>query len=208
MMREGSTAMNARRITEMHPTNVMALPRPSTDDLDLTTLPPRLDGPMLSRVWAIANAPLTAPQPCDERHLQQCLRVMLAVLPKRHSDDVSGELFIAAYLRQLRQFPNEAISFLADRATASCQWFPTISECLTMIGEWRRRDAATERRALARGIARTEENTRQAEAARPVDPLPPITQSDVDGMNESLINIGINCGALIRNADGTVSPAP
>jgi hypothetical protein len=39
-------------------------------------------------------------------------------------------------------------------------------------------------------------------------PPPKITQADVDAMSGKLIEIGIKCGALVRDADGNVGPAP
>ena len=42
----------------------------------------------------------------------------------------------------------------------------------------------------------------------PAPPLKPMTQADVDATPTHLINLGILCGALVRNDDGTVSPAP
>lgn len=37
---------------------------------------------------------------------------------------------------------------------------------------------------------------------------PPLTQADVDAMLPAMQRIGLSCGALVRNADGTLSPAP
>jgi hypothetical protein len=39
-------------------------------------------------------------------------------------------------------------------------------------------------------------------------PPPKLTQADVDAMDAKLIEIGISCGALVRDADGNVGPAP
>lgn len=39
-------------------------------------------------------------------------------------------------------------------------------------------------------------------------PPPKLTQADVDAMPAKLIEIGISCGALVRDADGNVGPAP
>lgn len=39
-------------------------------------------------------------------------------------------------------------------------------------------------------------------------PPPKLTQADVDAMPGKLVEIGIKCGALVRDADGNVGPAP
>lgn len=187
----------------------MARRQPSTDDLDLASLPSRLDDAMLARVQDIADAPLPPPEPCSEQHLSQCLRVMLAVLPKRNSDDVSGELFVAAYLKKLGAYPKEQISFLADKAMERCQWFPTIAECIEIMGDWRRNDDAVKRRRHAYTLAAMERTNRYRELpARQRDPVhaPRLTQAAVDTLPEPLINIGLQLGSLTRNAAGKVVP--
>jgi hypothetical protein len=134
----------------------MALPQLSTDDLDLTALPERLDDQTLERVQAIASAPLPPPRPCDETHLTKCLRVMLSVLPRKTSDELSGELFVAAYQRKLRDFSNDAISYMSDKALETCRWFPTIAECMELASEAPRTDEAVQRKIAAYQIASAE----------------------------------------------------
>lgn len=139
----------------------MGSPEHSTDDLDLTTLPERLDDALLARVQNIANSPLPPPIPCSETHLSKVLRVMLSVLPRRNADDVSGELFVGAYQRKLGHLPDDAISFIADRAMEQCRWFPTIAECLELLVGWYRSDAHARRKQLAAKLAGAERLARQ-----------------------------------------------
>lgn len=184
---------------------------PSTDDLELTSLPERLDDALLARVQDIADAPLRPLEPCSERHLSQCLRVMQAVLPKRNSDDVSGELFVAAYLRKLVEHPHEQISYLADKAMERCHWFPTIAECFEIMAEWRRDDDAVQRRRQAYGLAARERSRRAEDARRDAGSswgAPEITQEAIDTMPQSLVNIGLRVGSLMMDASGKVVPAP
>jgi len=195
-------------MTDHQSTAAMEQLRPSIDDLDLMTLPSRLDDTTLARVEAISLSPLPDPLPCSDRHFDQCLRIMLACVPKRNLDDVSGELFIAAYRRQLGCHPRDAISFLADRATSSLKWFPTIAECLEIIADWRRDDDEARRRHLARKIALRERSARRADQPIIAYECPALTQADVDQLSDSLVSIGIKCGALIRDGDGNVMPAP
>lgn len=187
-------------------TSEMVSPRPSTDDLDLTRLPARLDDQLLQRVQAIADAPLPDPQPCDEAHFAKCMRVMLAVLPKRGSDDVSGELFVNAYARTLRRWPADAMSFLAEKSIERCKWFPTVSECMETLSEYRRDDEWTQRRAKARQIARNERYARMPKMES--SGRRPMTQQEVDNLPPHLIDLGLKCKALIRDRDGKLRPAP
>jgi hypothetical protein len=145
---------------------------PLIDDLDLTTLPTRLDDTMLARVEAIARSPLPALSPCDTRHLGQALRMMLAVLPRRQADELSGELFVAAYERQLGNFPNQAITFLCDEAIKTRKWFPTVAECIEIMDDWRRDDGDTRRRGHATHLAYLERRAREPKI-EPVEPWQP-----------------------------------
>lgn len=137
---------------------VTELPQPST--VDLTNLPERLNDAQLAAVEAMARQPLPELPPCPENHLAQCLRVMLAVLPKQNTDELGGELFVRAYIRHLSSWPKDAISHLADRATGECKWFPTIVECREILDRWTRNDEAVQRRNLAWIIANRERNAR------------------------------------------------
>lgn len=188
----------------------MARREPSTDNLDLASLPERLDDETLARVQDIARSPLPPPEPAKPRHFNQCLRVMLAVLPKRSLDEVSGELFVAAYQKKLGHYSDAAISFLADRAMERCQWFPTIAECVEIISDFRRNDEHTERKALAQRIASYEQNARRDDerAWGKINQwsAPELTQADVDKMSEEMKRLGLSSKALVRNGDGTISP--
>ena len=179
----------------------------STSELDLTDLPDRLDDQQLATVEVIAQAPLPALPACDEVHFAKCLRVMLAVLPRQATDEIGGELVVATYLRQLGHWPRPAISYLADKATATCRWFPTIAECNDILATWRRWDEASERRLKARAIAARERNARRdEELSRGPAMQMTITQEDVDLMGQQMISLGLSCGALVRDGD-KVRPA-
>lgn len=189
-------------------TTATASPEPSTDDLDLTILPERLDDVTLERVKAIARSPLPPEAPATERHFNQCLRVMLAVLPKRSADEVTGELFVAAYQRKLGQYSDTAISFLADKAMERCQWFPTIHECLEILADYRRNDAAVQRMRDASRLKYEEERARENEDRewRKIgrENSWHIPQDVIDKLSPEMIRIGIGCKSLMYNADGRV----
>lgn len=180
-----------------------------TECLGLGTLPARLDDQMLATLSEVANSPCPPAEPCDDRHLGQCLRMMLAVLPRRNADDLSGELFVAAYQRMLGHLPKDQISFVTETAMASCKWFPTIADCLEMAEGWTRKDEAflewRERKYAAQRLISDEDVSRSLEKFRPKPE--PVTQADVDKMDGTMIRLGLKCGALVQDADGNVRVA-
>ncbi len=156
-------------------TPAMALPSPWTADLDLESLPERLDDTQMAMVKRIMDTPLPSLPPCDDRKLLHCFRVMLAVLPRQNSDDLAGELFVEAYRRQLAEFPDAAIGYLVDQATRQCRWFPTIAECLEILSGWRRWDADTVRKTTARSRYFREQEARTMRPT-PAEPWKPTAE--------------------------------
>lgn len=115
----------------------------------------------------MARAPLPDLPPVDPKFLAQCLRMMLAVLPRQNADDIAGELFVAAYKNHLGGYPQDAIQYLTHRATGECKWFPTIAECREILEHWHRDDEAVHRRNLAARIYwREQEARREPEPVR------------------------------------------
>lgn len=161
------TEMDGKKIGDCIPTviTVTESPRPSTADLDLTSLPARLDEETLEAVRAIANSPLPPLPPCDSQYFSQCLRMMLAVLPRRQADDIAGELFVAAYEQALGRYSKPQLEYMTRKAIEQHKWFPTVSECLEIARDWTRPpDAASERRALAQRLVSDEEAARESDA--------------------------------------------
>lgn len=165
---------------------------------------------MMGRLAEIANEPCPPAERCDAKHLGQCLRMMLAVLPRRNADDLSGELFVAAYQRMLGDMARDRVTFMADQAMRRCKWFPTIAECIEIADDWRRSDAALtdwlDRTSIARRLMQGERLARQADNRIPPPPVEQITQEQVDAMSETMINLGLGSGALWRDEDGRVRP--
>ena len=184
------------------------LPRLLTGVLDLDSLPDRLDDIMMEAVNEIACSPLPDLPTCDSKTFGQVLRMMLAALPRRQADDISGELFVAAYERQLGHINRPQAEFLLDKALQTCKWFPTIAECLEILEGWRRNDDATKRQSRAKYLIARENNQRRAFNWPPEREIPQITQADVDVMGADMIRLGIKCGALVEGADGKVTVAP
>lgn len=88
---------------------------------------------------------------------------MLATLPRKQADDVSGELLVEVYERQLGGYPQQQIEYLTDRAIETCRWFPTVAECHDICANWRRVDSFTGRRADALSAIYREEELRKAQ---------------------------------------------
>ena len=184
-----------------------ALPRLLTDDLDLTRLPERLDDLQLAEVREIAEATLPTLPASDERTFGQALRMMLAALPRRNADDVSGELFVAAYERQLGHLNRSQVEFLMDKALQRCRWFPTIAECLEIVGEWRRDDEPARRKASAALIVSREnrERNKDWEARQWRESLQrDLTQDDLARMLPSIRELALRSGALRIDENGAV----
>lgn len=194
--------------TETVPTIATARRKLSTECLGLGNLPERLDDGMLAQLREIAYSPCPPPEPCDDRHLGQCLRMMLAVLPRRNADDLSGELFVAAYQRLLLGKAKDQITFVMDRSLKTCKWFPTIAECLEIASEWCRNDRDyndwSERKRIANQLIQSEEYERCSDYRGPV--IPSITQADVDAMDETMIKLGVGSGALFIDEEGVPRP--
>ena len=162
----------------------------SIADLDLESLPERLDDQQLAMVRRNAETPLPSLPPCSERDFAKCLRIMLAVLPRQGSDDLSGELFVEAYYRQLGQMPVAAMGYLVDQSTRECRWFPTIVECLEILSGWRRCDADTLRQSKASALASAEERARYNETRPPVEAQEPWqpTREELDALKRAASN--------------------
>lgn len=162
----------------------------------------------MKQLTMFLGSPLPAPVPCPERHFDKCLRLVLAVLPKRSSDEISGELFVAAYRRILGSYPEAAINYLAEKALETCKWVPTIAECKEILDGWVRNDEHTQARVRVVQALAKERRLREEEERQAAGNLPELTQEEIDAMSPQLIRLGINCGALVETEDGKIIPAP
>lgn len=172
-------------------------------NLDLVNLPVRLDDQMLAAVEKLANLPLPALQPCDDRHFAQCIRIMLATLSKRNSDDLSGDLLLAAYRRILGHHPREAIDYLCLEVLARCKWFPSIAECSEILAGWKRKD----NRPIAAARARHERQARLEEAMVALE-RGELTGEQIGAMPERFLQIALTRGLVWFDPDGTYRPRP
>lgn len=163
---------------------------------------------MMKALHQVAYSPLPALPTCDSKTFGQVLRMMLAALPRRQADDVSGELFVAAYERQLGHISRPQAEYLLDKALRTCRWFPTIAECHELLSGWTRSDEHTARAARARSMILSEERARKDDEWRWSEKASMImTQEQVDAMQPELHRIGLKCGALyIDEATGKIRP--
>ena len=57
------------------------------------------------------------------------------MLPRKNSDDVSGELLARGYWRMLGHLSEQEISWLSEMVIERCRWFPTVVECRDLMAE-------------------------------------------------------------------------
>lgn len=126
---------------------------------------------------------------------------MIATLPRQNADDVSGELFVAAYRRKLGHMPAEQISFITDCALEECRWFPTISQCMEIAARWERNDEFTRRRANARTSVRYELQSRMEAAMKALERFE-MTQEQFDDLPYQWARIADARGLVRWTSDG------
>lgn len=175
--------------------------------IDLNNLPARLDDSTLAKVEAIASSPLPALASCDPNHFGKVLWVLLAALPKRKSDDISGELLVNAYRRMLGHLPAEQIDHLAVEVLAKCEWFPSIAECLKLVEGWTRNDDALKTKNRAGIIARNERQARLDETIRALE-LGELDADQIYALPERFRDIALTQGLIWADPDGTFRPRP
>lgn len=100
----------------------------------------------------------------DQRHIAQCIRFAMAMMPRKGSDHLSGEVMTAGYTRILSDQPKEAVSYAFDRATRELDWFPTPKQLLAFCAAWERDDEAWAVRGKARALSRQEHQARFEDA--------------------------------------------
>lgn len=192
-------------------TAVMASPRLSTAELskaDLANLPERLDDTTLARLETFCRLPCPAPEPFDDEHFAKAMRVLIAALPKRNADDVSGELFVAAYRKKLAHLPLAAINYAFDQALTRCQWFPTIAELLKFAAEWKPVAGEFEQLQItAERLVRSEREKCMDET------MAALQRGELDGEQIAALpewhrRVAITRGLIWANEDGSYRPRP
>ena len=152
----------------------------TVDLLVLTDLPERLDDRTLALVEQIARLPAPPLVPVSEQHFNQCMRT-LTILPSRDDDALTAKLRLALYRQHFGHLPDEAWSFLVKHATLECRFFPTPSECKTILDRWSRQDGPWRAHQFAQLRARQERQARFDELFRRFR-MGEVTQAEVDAL--------------------------
>lgn len=92
------------------------------------------------REWALA-APVTPAPAASVDQLARHLDFMAAALPSRGNDAETGKKRAAVYASLLAGQSNEALAFMARKACATLEWFPTPAQCLAILAEYRPRQS-------------------------------------------------------------------
>lgn len=107
----------------------------------------------------IRDSALPAPASSDEVWFAQCMKAM-DILPRRQDDQLGGKMRFSLYKRHLEGYSNEALSYLAEQATSTCHFYPSIAECLDILKAWPNRNRDAERQEKAGHLYQRELNAR------------------------------------------------
>ena len=77
------------------------------------------------------------PQPASPLQITKHLTFLGATLPSKTQDDDSGKMRFAVYSSILADYTNEALAYMARRACAELNWFPTPRQCLDILRDYR-----------------------------------------------------------------------
>jgi len=138
--------------------------------------------------------PPQLPEPNPE-YFAKCLRTLLAVLPRRASDELSGELLVSAYRRKLGGMPDAQIAFLSNRVLERCEWFPTIAECMSIASEWQREDRPMREYRYASLALQNDANERYRQLMADIAARK-LTQAQIDKLPERLKQAAYTYGYL------------
>lgn len=176
-------------------------------NLDLAKLPLRLDEPTMTTLRALATCPLPPLASYDEGGFMEQIAVMQANLPRRASDAISGEIQTETYWRMLGGRPKAAIDHLVERALRTCKWFPTVAECLTIVGEWHRADGWHRKREAVRSRVGAESALRFDEAMAALSARE-LSQTQIDALPEKWRRIAAERCCLWALRDGRFISRP
>lgn len=98
-------------------------------------LPETVEEAKYLKIWAEAQD--TRPVPASPLQITKHLTFLGATLPSKAQDDASGKMRFAVYSSILSDFSNEALAYMARRACAELDWFPTPRQCLELANQYR-----------------------------------------------------------------------
>jgi hypothetical protein len=160
-----------------------------------------MDDATMALLREVRESPLSVDHPCDDDWFAMCMKAM-DILPRRQDDQVGGRMRFAMYKRHLRDFSNEAMSYLSGEATKACHWFPTIAECFEILKAWPNRTRDTDRKGKAEYLIRKESQARM-EGALELLRQRAMPQADVDALPDFWKRVADDKGFLRKLTDGT-----
>lgn len=98
-------------------------------------LPETVDEARTLKAWADAQGEGQAP--ASPLQITKHLTFIGATLPSKAQDDTSGKMRFAVYSSLLADYSNEALAYMARRACAELDWFPTPRQCLSLLDDYR-----------------------------------------------------------------------
>ena len=182
----------------------MASPMPSTmpwPEVDLASLPARLDDGMMAMLREIRDSALPAPASSDEVWFAQCMKAM-DILPRRQDDQLGGKMRFGLYKRHLEGYSNEALSYLAEQATSTCHFYPSIAECLDILKAWPNRNRDAERQEKAGHLYQRELNARMDETMGRLERRE-LTDEQANALPEFWKRVAVEKGYLRKLKDDT-----
>lgn len=149
----------------------------------------------------MANCPLPAPEPCPEAKVLELIIIFQATLPSRNRSEIDQAVLTEAYVQSLGRFPQSAIVYLQTAALERCRWFPTIAECMDILGEVDTRHHLVGKREWVRARVSRE---KQVRFDRMMDALQAreLEQAEIDALPEAVKRIAVERGYL-RFDDGS-----
>lgn len=85
--------------------------------------------------WA-QRQPIRSPQASFDQ-IGRHLDFLHAALPSRRSDEQAGRMRATVYAAVLSGYSDAALGWMAQRACATLDWFPTPHQCLEILQDWR-----------------------------------------------------------------------
>lgn len=74
-------------------------------------------------------------QEAHYQHFVKCLRLWEAMLPRKATDELSGQLLARGYYRMLGHLSEREMGWLSEMVLERCKWFPTVAECREIMAE-------------------------------------------------------------------------
>lgn len=75
--------------------------------------------------------------PASPLQITKHLTFLGATLPSKAQDDTTGKMRFSVYSSILGSYSNDALAYMARRACAELDWFPTPRQCLELIQHYR-----------------------------------------------------------------------